>query len=162
MTNSNSITRGGIYTAVSVILVYLSSVLPTSKLTILTAASAIIPLSILTIKVKNTIVVYAATSLLCLVLGLRAAALAYILFFGLYGIVKYYIERLRNLPIEILLKLIFFNISFAAVFLLAKVFFSNIINIKTSIYFIIVALQIVFLIYDYALTIIISYIRKKI
>ena len=122
MNNTKLLTRGGIYTAISVLLVYLSNVLPTSKLSILTISSAVIPLSILTIKVKSTILVYAATSLICIILGLRVISIAYIFFFGLYGIVKYYIEHLGKLALEIILKLIFFNISFFIVFFLKNEF----------------------------------------
>jgi hypothetical protein len=143
------------------LLVYLSSVLPTSKLSLLALASAIIPLSIITTGVKNSVMVYASSSLLCFVLGLRGMALAYTLFFGLYSLAKYYIERLQKLTLEYLLKLLFFNVSFLIIYYFYKTLFTDMISIQLSFIYVLLAGQVVFLIYDYALTIIITYISRR-
>lgn len=161
MNKINNLTRGGIYSALTVLLVYLSSVIPTSKLSLLALASAIIPLSIITTGVKNSIMVYAASSLLCFILGLRGMAIAYTLFFGLYSLIKFYIERMRKLPLEYLLKFLFFNLSFLIIYYFYKTLFTDMISIKLSILYILLAGQVVFIIYDYALTIIITYISRR-
>jgi hypothetical protein len=161
MPKVNKLTRGGIYTALTILFVYLSSVSPTSKLSLLALASAIIPLAILTTDVKNAVLVYAASSILCFFLGFRGMAVIYTLFFGIYGIVKYYIESLRKLPLEYLLKFIFFNLSFITIYYFYRLVFTEIVKINFPIYILILGLEIVFFVYDYALTTIIAYINKR-
>lgn len=157
----NNLTRGGIYSALSVIILYISSIAPTSKLSLLTIASAIIPFSLLTTNVNTSILVYIATSILSAMLGLRSMAIAYALFFGLYSIVKYYIEKMRKAYLEIVLKLAFFNISFLIIYYIGKIILSDVININLPLYYLIPLLEISFIIYDYVLTNIISYINRR-
>lgn len=161
MNKTSNIARGGLFTALGVIFIYLSIISPTSKLYLLGVASCIIPLSILTTSLKNSFFIYLSTGLLSLLLiGPKGNVIAYIVFFGLYGFVKYYIENLRKMPIEIILKLIFFNFSIGILYMLAKVFFIGIIKTNISIYMILVMLQFVFLIFDYVLTMFIAYGQK--
>lgn len=161
MSKSSNIARGGLLTALGVIFIYLSNVAPTSKIYLLGVASCIIPLSIMWTNIKNSIVVYGATCILCLLLiGFKGGVITYILFFGLYGFAKYYIEKLRKLPIEILLKLIFFNVSIALIFLIYRVFFAGLLKMNIAIPLAIFVFQFVFLIYDYALTLFISYVNR--
>ena len=118
---SNHIAKGGIFAALSLILLYLSSVFPTNRLFILGIASCIIPLSIITTGIKNTLVVYSAVSLLSLfIIPSKLISIAYILIFGAYGFVKYFIEKLRNMPLEFVLKLLYFNISSAIIIFIYK------------------------------------------
>jgi hypothetical protein len=158
---ANALARGGLYTALSVILMYFSIILPTNKLSILTLVSAVIPLSIITTNLKNSILVYVASSIIALILGFKGTALAYLLFFGLYGIIKYYIERIRKLLFEIILKLAFFNLSMLILYFISKTFLNSLLITKLPIYFVIIAVQIAFILYDYALTTIIAFINKK-
>jgi len=157
---SNNIAKGGIFTALSLILLYLSSIFPTNKLFILGIASCIIPLSIMLTGVKNTLVVYAAVSILSLFLiPSKLIAISYILIFGSYGIVKYFIEKLRSMTLEIILKLLYFNISFAIIVFIYELVIVKIPNI--NIYLLIFVLQFAFIIYDYALTAFIAYAYKN-
>ena len=157
---SNNIAKGGIFAALSLILLYLSSVFPTNKLFILGIASCIIPLSIMLTGVKNTLVVYAAVSLLSLfIIPSKLIAISYIFIFGSYGFVKYFIEKLRSMPLEVILKLLYFNITSAIIVFIYKLVIVKIPNI--NIYLIILALQFAFIIYDYALTAFISYANKN-
>lgn len=159
---SNHIAKGGIFAALSLILLYLSSVIPTNRLSILVIASCIIPLSIMVTGVKNTVVVYGAVSLLSLfIIPSKLISIAYILIFGSYGFVKYYVEKLRNIPIEIVLKLLYFNITSSIIVFIYKMLFLKIPNININVYLLIVIVEIVFVIYDYALTAFISYANKN-
>ncbi|MCR1935136.1 hypothetical protein ACQX0N_05775 [Clostridium tepidum] len=161
---SSHIAKGGIFTAISFLLIYLSTILPINKLSLLATASAIIPISIISTNIKNGFLVYLSTSILCsLIVGIsRSTVIFYIVFFGLYGIIKYYIEKLNKLYIEIILKFIFFNISLLILFFIYKLFFKGIPMLNkykyTYIYFIIA--QIAFIVFDYILTLFIFYINK--
>ena len=155
--------RGGILTAITTILIYISSIAPTNKLSILALASVIIPIAVITTNLKNALLVYGASSILSIVLlGLKITIVFYIIFFGIYGLLKYYIEKLKSIPKELILKLIVFNISFSILYFLYKSFFLQQLKLPFSIYIIIFILQFIFLAYDYCLTLFISYFNKNI
>jgi hypothetical protein len=161
MNKASRIARGGIYTALSVILLYLSSRLPTSRLTVIALSSAIIPLSIITLDIKSSILVYAATGILSFFLGSGFTALSYIAFFGLYGFVKLYVERLRKAVLEIVLKLAFFNSSLFIMYIFYTTVFVALPVFNFPIYYLAILAQVIFIVFDYALTILISYINKR-
>lgn len=162
MINTSNITKGGIYTALTLTCIYLSTILPTSKLSILGITTLIIPLSVITTGIKNSIIVYLASSLLSLILiGFKGNVFGYILLFGLFGFVKYYTEIIKNIVVEIILKLLFFNASLFGIFMLYKVFVIAIPHLKFRLPLIILALQVVFLICDYAITLFIAYFSKR-
>lgn len=160
---TSNITKGGFLTTLGVILIYLSGIVPVNKAYLLAIASFIIPLAVVVTNFKNAITVYGATSLLSLLIcGFKITVFSYIIFFGLYGLIKYFIERLRKLPLEIILKLAFFNICLFTLFLLCSLFFPGILKIKISRYLIALGAQIAFLIYDYLITLFITYVNRHI
>lgn len=161
MNKSTNIARGGLFTALGVLFIYLSTVIPTSRLYVLGLASCIVPMSIMMTNIKNGFIVYAATSLLSLlIVGFKGNVIAYIIFFGLYGFVKFYIERLRNMTYEIILKLLFFNLALGIIYLFATLFFPSLIKINISIYMALIMVQFIFIVFDYALTLFIAYIDR--
>lgn len=162
MSKASNLARGGIYTALSILCIYLSSIIPTTKLYVLGISCCIIPIAILTTNVRNSLIVYGATSILSiLLLGFRWNVFAYILLFGSYGFIKYYIEKINKIPIEIILKLIFFNISMFIFYLIYKLLFTDLLNIKISLVFIVIGLEVMFLICDYAITLFIAYANRR-
>lgn len=161
-TKASYISKGGLFTAFGVICIYLSTLLPVNKLYLLAIASCIIPLSVITTNIKNALIIYTATSALSLLIcGFKIPVILYIIFFGLYGTIKYYVEKMRKIYLELLLKLIFFNIVMFSMFIIYKLFFPNVLKLNISIYFIIIGAQFAFLIYDYVLTLFIDVINKK-
>lgn len=161
MKKTLDLARGGLFTALGVLFIYLSSVIPTSRLYVLGIASCIIPLSILTTNLKTSFLIYISTSILSLLIaGFKGTVLMYIFLFGLYGFVKYYIEKLRNMPFEIILKLIYFNISIGILYYFYTAFFAGELRINLPIYVALIAFQFVFIIFDYVLTLFISYANK--
>lgn len=159
---SKHLALGGIFTAISLIFLYLSTLISINKLFLLGLASCVIPLSIITTNIKNSLIVYTATSILTFILvPSKAISILYVLLFGIYGFVKYFIEKLRNTPIEILLKLLFFNTSLLLVYSLYNALFTEIIQIKFSVIILIMLLQAFFILYDYVLTAFVSYSNKN-
>jgi hypothetical protein len=149
-------------TALGVIFIYISSILPTSRVFLLAAAAFIIPLSIVLTDVKYSLMVYASTSILAfLLIGIRWNVMVYIVFFGAFGFIKYYIEKIRKLILEYVLKLIYFNITLVIIFLVFHVLFTTWTNINISFYLAILMLQVIFLFYDYFLSVFISYINTR-
>ena len=157
---SKYIAESGLLVALTLVILYATSIIPISKLSILTIASCLIPISIIRTSIKNTILVYIASSVLSFFLVPTNIALYYTLFFGIYGIIKYFIEKIKIIPLELLLKLIAFNVSLWIIYLIAKSFL-GILSPKFSLWILLLGAQIVFLVYDYALTLAISFFLKR-
>lgn len=158
---AKNITLGGILCAITILLLLGISILPTSKLTLFAITSAIIPLAIIRSTVKTAILVYLCTSIIGIILVPKTTLILYILFFGIYGIVKFYIEKVNKISVEILIKLIFFNTSLTITLLTLKTLLFSYLNIKIPILYVYGIGQILFLVFDYALTLLITYFIKK-
>jgi len=158
---SKNITLGGIMIALSIVILYLATIIPINTLAIMTIASSIIAITILRSDVKTAFIVYIGATILAFFLVPIDFVIYYGVFFGVYGIIKYYIEKLRKLPLEIILKLIFFNAILILIVLLLRLSLSSL-NTTLPITALILGAQIMFIIYDYALTLIITYYLNKI
>lgn len=157
---SNNIAQSGILIALTLAVLYSTSLLPISTLSILTVASCLIPISIIRTSLKNTILVYLSCSILSFFLVPINISLLYSLFFGVYGIIKFFIEKLDNLIYEIILKLLVFNVLLFCIYIIFKLFIGF--KAELSLWLLILIAQAAFLVYDYALTIIITYFLNKI
>ena len=158
---AKEITLSAALIALTIIILYLNLLLPISTLSILTLASLLVPIALMRGSMKSAILVYVASSIIGFFILPINIIILYILFFGIYGIVKYYIEKINKLPLEILIKLIFFNIIFFISFFVFKLFIKIEITTLPIWLFWIVA-QIVFLVFDYALTLLISFYLDRI
>lgn len=117
---SGNITLGGILIALTIIILYSASILPVSTISVLTIASAIVPVCIIRSDIKTAVMVYLASSIISVFFIPLNIWLLYTLIFGGYGIAKYFIERLRKEKVEILLKFIYYNVIFILAVILAK------------------------------------------
>lgn len=174
---AKDIALGGILVALTTMVLYSTSILPISTLVILTIASSLVPVCIIRSNIKTSIFVYISSSLIAFFLVKINIAFLYFIFFGVYGIIKYFIERIRKEKIEIVLKLIVFNTAFIIGFIIMQnilginlisgleVLISRFFDISSktiaSIILWIVA-QPIFLIYDYAMTMIITFYMERI
>lgn len=174
---AKDIALGGILVALTTIVLYATSILPISTLAILTIASALIPVCIIRSNIQTSIFVYISSSLIAFFLVPINISFLYFMFFGVYGIIKYFIERIRKEKLEILFKLLFFNI----IFIIGFIIMQNVLGINiiaglevlmsglfensgrtiANIILWIIA-QPIFLIYDYAMTMIITFYMERI
>lgn len=174
---ARDIALGGILVALTTIVLYATSILPISTLAILTIASALIPVCIIRSNIQTSIFVYISSSLIAFFLVPINISFLYFVFFGVYGIIKYFIERIRKEKLEIVLKVVFFNIAFIIGFiimqnvlginiiaglevLMSRFFDTSARTIATIILWIVA--QPIFLIYDYAMTMIITFYMERI
>jgi hypothetical protein len=157
---SKNMAESGVLVALTIIVLFSTSILSVSTLSIMTIASCLIPIAIIRTSVKNAILVYISSSILSFMLIPTNIAVYYTLFFGIYGIFKHLIEKLRNMPLEILLKLISFNMLLGIIYLITKTFLSFVYP-DVSLWLLWLAAQVVFLIYDYALTLAISFFLNR-
>jgi len=155
------ITLSAILIALTNIILYLNSLVPISTLSILTLASFLIPIALIRGSIRSALFVYIASSTIGLFILPINIVLLYISFFGIYGIVKFFIEKLNKLYLEIILKIIFFNvILFISLFIFKS--FVKIEIIKLPIWLLFIISQPIFLIFDYALTLLISFYMQRI
>lgn len=148
--------------AVSVILLYLSSVMPTMRIGLVAIAGILPAFLVLRFGVSAGFISYAAASLLALLLlPNKLTALLYIILFGHYPMVKSLIERIRRLWLEWVLKLALFNVLLAILMALNSLFLDRSIiegifsfNMPVPVLYIALfaAGNIVFVIYDIGFT----------
>ncbi len=102
---------GGVLTALSLLLMYLAALLPTGQLGMVALAGLVPAAAVITGGFATGFLCYGATSILSLLLlpG-KGCALLYTLLLGLYPVLKGLIERIRKLALELVLKLVFFNL----------------------------------------------------
>ncbi|MCF0149162.1 MAG: hypothetical protein HUJ77_12295 [Clostridium sp.] len=158
---AKEITLSGILTGLTIVILYLNLLLPISTISILTLASLLVPIALIRGSMKSAILVYVASSIIGLFILPLNIIILYILFFGIYGIIKFYIEKINKLPLEIFIKLIFFNIILVLSFFVFKAFIPVEIT-KLPIGIFVILAEIVFLVYDYALTLLISFYLQRI
>ena len=153
---SKYIAESGLLVALTIVILFATSIVPISTLSILTVASCLIPISIIRTSIKNALLVYIASSILSFFLVPTNIAIYYTLFFGIYGIIKYFIEKFKNIFIELIIKLIAFNLLLGIGYLITKSFL-GIISPEFSFWILWIIAQGAFLVYDYALTLAISF-----
>ena len=91
-----------------------------------------------------------------MILANKSQWILYIFTFGIYGLVKYIIEKDRSIFIEYILKLISANILIGITYFILKFFIYIPVNIITISIF-----EIAFIIYDYVYSIFIDYYNDK-
>lgn len=160
--NTRKIALNGVLGALAVICVLLAAVLPTNKLSLYALSSFFAAVVITERGIRAGLLFYVATSLLSLIIvPEKIAVIPYSVFFGMYGIVKYYIEKLDKLVLEYILKFIYFNICMGiAGFTVSRLFEVNL-PAWLPWWALIVLAEIVFFIYDFVYTLFIGYYRDK-
>jgi len=107
---ASRVALGGVLAALSLLLLYLASMMPSGKIGMVAVAGLVPAAAVVSGGVATGFLCYAAAGLLgILLIPDKGCALLYIVFLGLYPVLKSLIERLRKLPLELTLKLILFN-----------------------------------------------------
>ncbi len=165
---SRKIAFGGIFSAISFIMVYFAGILPSGRLALYAASSFPTAFMLIEFGAASALSVYlVAGSLSYILLGDINAMIPYAIFFGYYSVAKFYIEKVRKPILEILLKLLLFNIILAASYfvymnlLVADLPLKNISNINIWLAVIIAVLQLAFIVYDYVFTRVIMFYQEK-
>lgn len=160
--NTKRIALNGILGALAVICLVLAAILPTNRLSLYALSSFFVAVSIIESGVKAGWIFYAATCLLALiVVPNKLGIIPYVIFFGMYGIVKYYIEKLNKIIVEYMLKLVFFNICVGIAALTVIEFFGFKLAVELPWWLLIIALQVIFFLYDIVYTLFINFYRGK-
>lgn len=160
---TRKLTLTGILSAVIVLALVLESIVPTGRLGFYVLAAFILSIILLECGFKYAWAGYAVTSLAgFFIVPEKLNVIPYIAFFGIYTVLKYHIESLRTVWLEILLKLAVFNLFLWPAWGLARTFLPDVLTRGWGVPVAGVVLQILFLLYDYLFTLWIRYYFEKI
>lgn len=156
--NSFKVALGGVISALSIVLMFMTGVIATLTYAIPAIAGALLILIVIEISPKFATSVYIAVSILSLlVVADKEAAVMYAMFFGYYPILKGIIEKKLNGVSEWIVKYVIFNIAvISAYFVVSKIFMITFEDVdflgKFALPILLVVCNIVFALYDIALT----------
>lgn len=137
--------------ALSLILVYVGSIAPTGNWGIVALAGILPAGAVISAGLSSGFLCWAGVSILAfLLIPDKFCVLLYAVLFGLYPMIKCLVERLRQMPLEVLLKLVFFNAAFTVVYLTMKAaVLSSLPSALGVVWVLYLAGNVVFLLYDF-------------
>lgn len=164
MTGLKKLTLSAMLTALSAAFLWLASILPTATLAFCALASLPLISAVIELGFTRSLAVYAAVCLISFfILPDKFILIIFAAGFGLYSPIKYLIEKIRRLPIEIAVKLLTFNAAVIAAYFMA-VSLKLIVKPDIDVVFyalILAAANIVFLVYDFGLSQLIAFYMKR-
>lgn len=150
---SRKIAYGGILLSLNIILLLLVNIIPINTLFLMGLASLPISIIIMEYGPKLGTIFYMASAILSfIVMTNKSQWILYIFTFGIYGLIKYVIEKDRSFLKEYIMKIISANILIFITYFILKNFIYIPVNLFTIIIF-----QMAFLIYDYVYSRFIDY-----
>ncbi|HZJ58162.1 MAG TPA: hypothetical protein VFD89_08000 [Clostridia bacterium] len=159
---SKMVALGGILSALCVICLYLAVYLPTNRLFFYSLASIFVSFIVMESGIKSGWLFYIATSILSmLIIPNKIGIIPYLVFFGIYGIIKYYIESVNIIPIEIVLKGTYFIAGEGILYILYSRILKIDITTRLPIYVVFGIFLVIFYLYDYVYSRLIAFYRKR-
>ena len=140
------------FTALTLLCVYMANVLPVLRITMYFISSAFI----LGIMMERTTIGAFVSFLIVLFLGfvivpVKVGMLPYLFFFGHYGIFKYFVDGNRGGAGALVMKLVYFNIGFALVYFFTDGWMTELLPMQLPWWGLLIAGEIIFLVYDWLL-----------
>ena len=141
----------GVLAALSLVLLLLAAVSPSGRMGIVAVAGLVNAAAVISGGLHAGLLCWAVAGILGLILSPdKGNVLLYLVFFGLYPMVKSLIEQLRKAPLEWLCKLAFFNVVLTFCwFVLRDVLLAGLPAVFEQLWVLYVGVNVVFLIYDY-------------
>ena len=167
MSKSGKIALGGLLTALGVVPMFLTGLIPIGTYALPAIAGVLLIVAVIEIGAKWAWMIYAAVAVLSLLFAAdKEAALLFVLFFGYYPVLKSFLERISNKVLSWISKFAVFNVAVVACFFLAVNFLQlpedsfTVFGIYLPWVFLILG-NAVFLIYDIALSgLVATYVEK--
>lgn len=156
---SYRVALGGIVSALCLVTMFLAGIMPAFYIVLPMTAGIFLMIIAEEVSTKWALLTYISTSILSLFITAdKEAALLFVLIFGHYPIIRYFLQRIKLSPLRFLIKLIVFNIGFA-VFFYTTVYLFGIEQMLESIegigkygwIFALVICNFIFIMYDYLL-----------
>lgn len=167
MKNTFKVSLGGIVAALSIVVMFLSGIIPIGTYALPALAGVFLIAVVIESGKGFALAVYFAVALLSFFVAPdKETALCYVIFFGYYPILKSVFESIKSKVVQIILKLLVFNVAAIASYFIAV----NLLSVPADTFIIctinlpvllLCAGNIMFIAYDYALTLLItSYITR--
>lgn len=119
--------RTAVLSALSILFLWMASIIPSGRLVLLTLTTLTMMLSIMVCGVRVSGVGYICVGLMCfLFVAKRSYALFYLLFFGIFPFVKLFAEQRKSRLIEYLIKSLYAVILLVVMFFCARLFLPQI------------------------------------
>lgn len=158
MKRTYAVALGGIIAALSTLIMLFAAIFPIAELALPALAGVLLIAAVFEIGEGWAFLIFAAVSILSLIMpSNKDAAIYYIFFLGHYPVLKSYLERINNKYLKWAAKLAIFNIcSVAAVFVIIKIsgmpddFAKHGFALVTTV--LAVALNVTFVVYDVAVS----------
>jgi hypothetical protein len=150
---TRKITLSAVFTALTVLFLYLASALPTGQLAIIALSSLFGIAAVIEAGYAASIFVFAGSAVIgALILPNKPLMLLYVLFFGYYPVIKSLLEKMYSRVWEWVLKAAVFNAAVSAVWLIFRtiIFESDYQDIHTILVYVIG--NIVFVLFDIGLS----------
>ena len=154
---------GGICTALAVIFMFGASFVPGIELTLFLISSLFTAVMVLEAGAAGGLSVFAAASLLGLILvPNKLALIPYIFCFGYYAVLKFYIEKIKSGVLQMTIKVVYF----AAIVLLGLLVFKSVLTAGIHmpdwpVAGLIIAGIVILVLYDYVMTFLINWYRRR-
>lgn len=155
MKKSKKIVFSASLAALSAMLILLSKLIPMGVDVLPAIAGLFGAIIVIESGVKWAIAAYFVASGISFIFGLNEASLLYTMFFGYYPIIKSLLEKIRIRAVELVVKLLIFNVSVIAaysilipIFGLAALGFDN----MTFVWIVLALGNVFFVLYDYGMT----------
>lgn len=161
--STRKIALTGILSAFITVALFIESIVPTGRLGFYVLAGFILSVVLLECGAKWGWASYLVSSAAALlVIPEKLNVLPYVLFFGIYTMLKYHIESLRKTWLEILLKFVAFNLFLWPSWTIMKGFLPQALTEGTLVIVAGIVLQVVFAVYDILFTAWIRFYFEKI
>ena len=150
---AHRISLTAMFASMSLLFLYLASVLPTMRIAMYFLSSVFVMGLVIEEEIGLAMLMYAAVSLLSLLLMPNLLRVVpYVLFFGHYGIGKYYIQtRIKDKVVGYVLKLLYYNLALVLMYLLARqILIEDVFVTGIPFWLFIVIAEVAFVAYDYA------------
>ena len=146
---SHLVSLGAMFFGFTLIFLYLTCILPFGRLTMYFIASLFVTGLLVEGEYLWSVCLFVGSSLISLLIMPNLMwVLPYVLFFGHYGIFKHFIERMKEKFLVMIIKYIYFNVCIAAIYFISySVVFEIVPQLPPVV--LIIAAQVVFLVYDY-------------
>ncbi len=168
MKNTQKIALGGLLTALACVVIIVANVFPAGMYTFPAVSGLIVFFIAMTAGRSYGWISFFVVSVLSFILCTnKETSLCFILFFGFYPMLKEVIEKLKFKPVQYILKLLVFNAAAVCIYFLLIFVFSvpaddfEYFGINIPALFLII-INPVFLLYDYAITVVLRVYRQKI
>ncbi len=149
---------GGVLAALTLVFMYLAAIIPGFELTMFAISSVFVAVMVIEAGPVKGFWLFVAVSIVGFILVPNKIAIApYLMFFGYYGIAKYFIEKLNKKVLETIIKTVLFLVTFGlGLYLFSAVFLGEIKIPEYPIPILAIGAVIVFLVYDKIYSIIIG------